>query len=271
MSTSSYHQSGLEQGVINLESRSKTMEQRSAEPWAAMLAEVALDNILAHLPAGRVLRVLDIGDGRCWYAIEMAKRGCFVELVYSSDKALENAHRQIVTAGLGERIRISKGDFVNELANYRAASFNVVFAHLLLEYLPDHAYMIEQISRLLKPDGLLSLMYENRYASIMRMALKGQDPRAALELLTRQDRIIEAPADEGFTLAPEQVNRIVEQKGLHIVADYGVGIFSEFASVDKFKHNPDFAATLRELERTAAPMPQYRGIARYRHLLGVKK
>lgn len=255
---------------VNAEIRAKSMEQRRAEPWVEGQTQLALESILRHLPKGKVQRVLDIGDDNGFYAVEMAKRGCFVELIANDNSSLEYARHNAVTAGLGERIRLTKSAVAMGLSSYRNAGFTLILVHLLLEYTTDYPLLIKEMGRLLRPDGLLSIVYENRYATAMRLALKDLNPKAALEFLTGQDRILVASDSEGFTLAPEQVNQAVAQAGLRVIADYGIGVFSEYASDDKLKQAPDFAAMLLELERTAAPMEQYRGIARYRQVLAKK-
>jgi S-adenosylmethionine-dependent methyltransferase len=233
------------------------------EPWTKLRYQLVLGNILRHLPSSKVLRALDVGGGDVFDAIEMAKRGCFVELIDTDERILEAAHRQIETEGVAERVRISKVTPDAAMGGYRGASFNLVFCHRLLDYTPDYKRTLEEASRLLKPEGLLSVVYPNPYATPLRLALKELNPKAALEALIGQ-RVISAPESA-------QMNAAIAAAGLQIVADYGVHIFNDYASDEKRNYNPEFFAALLELERAAALLPQYQGIAEYRNVLATKR
>ena len=49
--------------------------------------------------------------------------------------------------------------------------FDIVFCHNVLEYVDDKAEVMHELSRILKPDGVLSLVKHNRIGRVMQMAV----------------------------------------------------------------------------------------------------
>ena len=94
-----------------------------SDPWTTLHHQLVLGNILRHLPASKSLRVLDV-DSDAFYAVELARRGCFVELVTSDEEVLERARHQVATEGVAERLRLIKLEAETYLFSYRSASFN---------------------------------------------------------------------------------------------------------------------------------------------------
>ncbi len=235
-----------------------------SDPWTTLHHQLVLGNILRHLPASKSLRVLDV-DSDAFYAVELAKRGCFVELVTGDEEVLEQARHQVATEGIAERLRLIKLDAETYLSSYRSASFNAIIGQRLPNR-PNSQDRINQASNLLKPDGLLALLFENCFAVPFRLTLKELHPNSALEALT-QCAVL--PASESI-ISPAQVNSALEVAALQIVGDYGVGIFNDYANDDHRSYNAEFFVQLLELERTASQLPEYQGVAQYRHVLAIR-
>ncbi len=235
-----------------------------SDPWTTLHHQLVLGNILRHLPVAKSLRVLDV-DSDAFYAVELARRGCFVELVSSDEEVLELARRQVATEGTVERLRLLRADADTDLSSYRSASFNAIIGQRLPNR-PDYRDRINQASILLKPHGLLALLYENCSALPFRLALKEHNPEAALDALTQ----CTALSDSQSTIVPVQVNDALASASLQIIGDYGVAIFNDYARDDQGIYDSDFFAALLELERAAALLPQYQVAAQYRHVLATK-
>ena len=235
-----------------------------SDPWTTLHRQLVLGNILRHMPVSKSLRVLDV-DSDAFYAVELARRGCFVELVASDEEVLERARHQVATEGTAERLRLIRLDADTYLSSYRSASFNAIIGQRLPNR-PDYKDRIKQASELLKPHGLLALLCENCLAVPFSLTLKELNPKAALEALA-QCAVLPTSVS---TIKPEQVNSALETAALQIVGDYGVAIFNDYASEDQSKYNAEFFAALLELERAAALLPHYQGVARYRHVLATR-
>ncbi len=255
----------------NFNTRAQDYEQASNEPWGVMRDRLGLANLLRHMPTGKTIRVLDAGGGSGFYAIELARRGCYVELVDFADGMLDIARRNISTEGLEERVRINRADLTTALPGYRTDSYNVVLCHYVLEYISDYRHLFAEMSRVLKKDGVLSLAYHNCYAEAAHLVIRESNPKAALEALP-----CHATTANGFdasirTFDPDEMNTEAKRAGLYLLADYGVRIFNDYLVNDQRKYEPGFFDALMELEAAAANLPPYKGIARYRHLLAAKK
>ncbi|MCZ7652586.1 MAG: methyltransferase domain-containing protein [Thermoanaerobaculia bacterium] len=124
--------------------------QRTAD-LGALLAHVADQ---AELAPGR--RVLDAGCGVAGPALWLARhRGVEVEALTISPAQAAEARRRVAAAGLGERVRVTLGDFHRLEAHYPEASFDAV---LFLESLvhSDHPRrVLAAAHRVLRPGGVL--------------------------------------------------------------------------------------------------------------------
>ena len=60
---------------------------------------------------------------------------------------------------------------VSALAALESGSFDLILCHNVLEYAPEREHILREFSRLLKEDGLLSIIKHNRAGRVMQMAV----------------------------------------------------------------------------------------------------
>ena len=76
---------------------------------------------------------------------------------------------------------------VNCLTEFSDNTFDVVICHNVLEYIDDKEKVVNELCRVLKPGGLLSVVKHNRAGRVMQMAVLLDDFVKANELLDGHD------------------------------------------------------------------------------------
>ena len=127
-----------------------------------------LDEWQDHLPAGA--RVLDLGGGVGRFAQWLVGRGCEVELVDADLRSLWCAMDHLAGGPGGLDLHWSTGAKLGAMMPVDRA----VAAELLC-YVPDPHAVLDEVARVLKPDGLLLLSVESTAgAALHRDAVGGQ-------------------------------------------------------------------------------------------------
>lgn len=146
------------------------------------LADYRFDK-LAYLPKvvdfdaykGKVL--LEVGCGIGIDLARFAKGGAQVTGVDVSDVAIRLAGNHFMGEGLDGIFRVMDG----ERLDFGDGSFDVVYAHGVLQYTPSPKTMIREIHRVLKSGGEAILMVYNRYSwlnlmsSLFKVKLEHED------------------------------------------------------------------------------------------------
>ena len=123
-------------------------------PWEQLFKRA----LWAQLGDLRGKRILDFGSGigvtACHYAAE--NEVIAVELSEESvaKRWDEHPYRQIIGS-------------IEALRQMEDGSFDVIFCHNVLEYVPDRAEVLKEFHRLLKPEGFVSLVKHNRPGRVM--------------------------------------------------------------------------------------------------------
>jgi len=107
--------------------------------------------IKKHLPANKILKVLDVGTGAGFFAVLFSKIGCEVTGVDMSKKMLAEAEKNIAAFNC-------RADFFRMNAQeltFDAETFDVVISRNLTWTLPDAMEAYKQWHRVLKRGGIL--------------------------------------------------------------------------------------------------------------------
>lgn len=129
--------------------------------------------------------VLDVGCGSCVHAIRLANRGFLVRGVDFSESALTQAKANVQTYKLDDKITIQRSDilslpFQNEAVEY-------VLCWGVLMHVPDLEKAIGELTRVLKPGGIL-IIGENNMHSLQALSF-----RFLRKLLRKSTRVNHTP------------------------------------------------------------------------------
>lgn len=148
------------------------------------------------------------------------------------------------------------------------ASFDVILCHNVLEYAADREEIVREFARLMKPDGLLSLVKHNRAGRVMQMAvllnafekahalLDGGNSSAAQFGVIRyfDDEAVETWSDE-----------------LRITRVFGIRTFWDLQQNQQVQQNADWQEQMLALEKRVSTLDEYRAVAFFHHLLIQKR
>jgi S-adenosylmethionine-dependent methyltransferase len=234
--------------------------------------ELTTHHLVQHLgsPAGSLV-VLDVGGGTGSYAFPLAQLGHRVCLLDFSARMLAIARQKAQQLGppLGERIDFCHAS-VDEIPGlFSPGHFDLVLCHTLLEYVLDPWETLDVLSTVLRPGGLLSLLFVNPHADPLRWAIARGDLEKARLALDEPVSTADLFGLPRRTFTAEAMQEAMARAGMEVVARYGVRIFADYVPAEKLADAELFACAL-ELEMAAGPLDPYRQIARYNQLLGRK-
>jgi SAM-dependent methyltransferase len=143
-------------------------------PWEQLFKRV----LWAQLGQLRGKRILDFGSGigvtaNC-YAADNEVIAVEPSAQSVAQRWCEHPYQQIVGS-------------TDALHQMEDGSFDVIFCHNVLEYVPDREEILQEFHRLLKPDGLVSLVKHNRPGRVMQMVVLLNDFEKANFLLDGED------------------------------------------------------------------------------------
>jgi len=121
--------------------------------------------------------VLDIGCGAGVDLVRFARGGAIVTGVDLAESAVALAKANFAQQGLTADLRVADG----EALPFADASFDLVFAHGVVQYTADDRKLVAEVRRVLKPGGLAIFQVYNRrswlnaLSGIMKVGLEHED------------------------------------------------------------------------------------------------
>jgi SAM-dependent methyltransferase len=131
-------------------------------------------------------RLLEVGCGIGTDLVRFAGGGAFVTGIDLSPTAIDLARKNVVSAGVSAELRVADGE---ELP-FPDGSFDVVYAHGVLQYTPTPERMVKECRRVLDSGGEAVFMVYNRHSwlpalsKVMKVPLEHQDA-PSLQLYTQ--------------------------------------------------------------------------------------
>ena len=211
---------------------------------------------------GKPMRILDAGGGSGHMAVRLAGLGHSVVLCDVSEEMLAKAAKRAAEAGVTDVIDIRQMS-IQGYANSADERFDLVLCHAVLEWLDDPKSVVGDLARLVKRGGHLSVMFYNRFASLLKRTLAG-DFEAALEDY-RTGPIRRGWGKGATALDNEVVVSWLEDHDLEVTARAGIRIFHDHL-VDK-PVGPQRLAQLIELEKAVCRSEPFASLGQHTHLI----
>lgn len=157
--------------------------ERFAKQWAAAArGQLAQDQLAAAAPAAleamsrvpefaSATRLLDLGGGPGWVAIELARRRAGLSgVVFDFPEAVAVASENIASAGLADRLGVLGGDLAT---GDIGSDYDLIWCSSVLHFVPDVDAALKKMLAALRPGGVL----------VCAHAEIGNDPAAAAQVL----------------------------------------------------------------------------------------
>jgi ubiquinone/menaquinone biosynthesis C-methylase UbiE len=247
-------------------------DEYTSTPLGRLRQELTMHHLVQYLgsPVGS-LNVLDVGGGTGSYAFPLARQGHRVCLLDFSAQmlAIARGKAQQLVPPLRKRIDFCHASIVEIPALFSSDHFDLVLCHALLEYVADPGDALCVLAAVLRPGGLLSLLFANMHAGPLHWAIARGDLQKARRALDEPISTADLFGLARRTFTAETMQEAMAQVGLEVVARYGVRVFADYVAAEKLA-DPESFARMLELEIAAGSLDPYRQIARYNQLLGRK-
>ena len=155
-----------------------------------------------------------------------------------------------------------------ELSKFQNNTFDVVICHNVLEYIEDKEKIINELYRVLKPGGMLSIVKHNRAGRVMRMAVLLDDIEKANELLGGKNI-----ATSKFGAIKGYEDEMISEwnTGLKCVDSFGIRTFWDLQQNQEKHDTEEWQNMMMQLEMRVSQIDEYRKIAFFHHLLFTKE
>lgn len=223
----------------------------SLPPWEYLLKRV----LWTQLGRIRNQRILDFGSGIGVTANHYAADNEVVSVEPSEESVRQRwddyPYRQLV----------GSTDVLRQMPD---ESFDVIFCHNVLEYVPDREEILRQFYRLLKPQGILSLVKHNRPGRVMQMVVLLNEFEKADALLDGEDG---TAAAYGTIHYYEDGDITKWCEGFRIKETYGIRTFWDLQQNQESHKDPAWQEKMVAAELRVSQIPPYRDIAFFHHLV----
>lgn len=204
-------------------------------------------------------RILDFGSGAGITANHFA--------INNSVIAVEPSEEMLSTACMNHKYNQIVGD-ISALSQFKDNSFDVIICHNVLEYIDDKKQVINELARLLKEGGILSLVKHNRFGRVMQMAVLLDDIDKANNLLDGNDS---SASKFGCIRYYEDDDISRWDNQLKLIDVYGIRTFWDLQQNQERHDSEEWQIKMQQLEERVARIDEFRKIAFFHHLLFTKE
>lgn len=224
------------------------------KPWGRMFYDMIYCQL--DLPADKRMRILDFGAGFCVTADHYAK---FHEVIaYEPDEAMYS-----------KRVQTNPYTLLTDrkqLATVPDGSIDVVLCHNVLEYVPDKTEILQELTRVLKTGGTLSVVKHNLNGRVLAYATFSDAPADALALLQSGDGG-ESTFGKRGTYDNAFLTEFADQNALTLQKFFGIRAFFALSTNSEIKYTDTWYNDMLALELHVCENDAFRNIAFFHHLV----
>lgn len=203
--------------------------------------------------------VLDFGSGNGVTADHFAEDNRVTAIEPSSEMLAQAVNRSGYTLMQGSLDRLKELD---------SGSFDVILCHNVLEYARERADILCEFSRLLKQDGLLSILKHNLNGRVMQMTVLLNNFYHAKELLDGKNG---TSKDFGAINYYDDGDLQLWCPDFQIVKTKGLRTFYDLQQNQEIQSEAQWQESMVDMERRVEDIPAFQNIAFFHHLLLKKR
>ena len=221
-----------------------------------------LDRVLAEMGPQK-LRVLDAGGGEGQTAIKMAECGHQVILCDLSAQMIDRAKQAAEAKGVSDNMHFIHCA-AQDVASHLETPVDLILFHAVLEWVADPRSVLQTLWSVLRPGGVLSLMFYNAHGLLMHNMVAGNFDYVQAGMPKKKKRTL----SPDYPRDPAQVYLWLEEAGWQIMGKTGVRVFHDYL---REKHQQrDCYEALLELETRYCRQEPYITLGRYIHVTARK-
>lgn len=200
-------------------------------------------------------RILDFGSGLGITADYLAKENDVVAIEPSMDSVNNRWQEHDYQQFCGST------EILNTMEH---VSFDIIICHNVLEYAVDRADIVREFSRVLKPEGYISIVKHNRPGRVMQMVVLLNDFEQANSLLDGN-----AGMTSKFGEIRYYEDADVEQwcPKLEIVKTMGMRTFWDLQQNQEIHRDVEWQNKMVQIEMRVSDIKEYQDIAFFHHLI----
>jgi len=160
------------------DSLAETYDERYQPAIKAKLWHDIVFSTLEEIIAGKKCRILDAAGGTGFYSIPLIAKGQDIVVLDLSKEMLMKARDKT------EKVETVLGDVEN--MGFSNGTFDLVLCHLALCHFPNPVKALNEFQRVLRENGILSLIVENKVFFSIIEAFKGNLQEAVRRLNSRE-------------------------------------------------------------------------------------
>lgn len=227
------------------------MNLTDLQPWEALMKRT----VWLQLGTIKGKKVLDFGSGLGITADYLAQDNDVVAIEPSiesiNNRWQEHPYQQLCGS-------------TEHLKNMEDASFDVIICHNVFEYATDREEVIREFSRLLKPEGYISIVKHNRPGRVMQMVVLLNDFQQANSLLDGNDGMT---SQFGTIHYYEDTDIEHWCPELKIDKTMGMRTFWDLQQNQEIHKDKEWQDKMVEIEMRVSDKKEYQNIAFFHHLI----
>ncbi|GAA0116246.1 class I SAM-dependent methyltransferase [Clostridium senegalense] len=231
----------------------KTYAENLKEPWWLLFYRIVWEQ----MPIKNGVKILDFGSGLGVTANHLAKDNEVVAIEPNKDmikmRIDENVYEQMF------------GD-IEILKQQKDESFDVIVCHNVFEYAKDRKDIFKEFYRVLKTNGIISIVKHNHVGRIMQKAVFENNLDEAIYLLDGgRVKVINFGEVNYYNI--NDIKQWIGDKDISIEKILGVRTFWGLQQNNDVKYGQDWQEKMYKLEMKVADIKDYINIAFYNHII----
>ena len=156
---------------------------------------------------------------------------------------------------------------INELRKFEDGYFDIILCHNVLEYAIEREDIMKEFQRLLKSDGMISILKHNRAGRVMQMAVLLNNFQHANDLLDGKDSMASKYGSIRYYNDEDLVKWAPELKIKKIL---GMRTFFDLQQNQEIHKDEDWQIKMMEMEQRVSDIDEFRNVAFFHHVILMK-
>lgn len=235
----------------------KTYFENMKKPWGVLFYRVVWEQ----LPKITNSKVLDFGSGLGITANHLAKDNDVFAIELNPNmveiRICENRYQQVIGG-------------IEQLKQQQDSYFDVIVCHNVFEYAKDRKDIFRELCRVLKPNGIISIVKHNHAGRVMQKVVFENAVDEATALLDGEVvKVMNFGQVDYYDI--NDIKDWISDADISIEKILGVRTFWALQQNNEIKYDPIWQEKMFEVEMRASSISDYINISFYNHVLLRKK